>query len=71
MVGRTYALLSIVKRQTGDTAGRHRTQKGPLGTVLVKYSATCTGKGNLFFNVRVCIVPCSKVQGIFKVFYLL
>jgi len=25
--------------------------------------ATCTGKGNLFFNVRVCTVPCTKVQG--------
>jgi len=31
------------------------TQTGPPETVLVNYSATCTGKGNLFFKVRVCI----------------
>jgi len=37
MVGRTYALLSIVERQNGDVAGQSRTQKGPPGTVLVKY----------------------------------
>jgi len=37
MVGRTYVLLSIVKRQAGDVDGQRRTQKGPPGTVFVKY----------------------------------
>jgi len=38
MVGRTCALLSTDKRQDGHVDGQRRTQKGPPGTVLDKYS---------------------------------
>jgi len=50
MVGRTCALLSIVKRQTGDVAGQRRTQKGPPGTVLVEYSRNVHWKRQLIFQ---------------------
>jgi len=50
MVGRTCALLFIVKRQAGDVAGQHRTQKGPPGTVLVKYSRNVHWKRQLILQ---------------------
>jgi len=57
MVGRTSALLSIVKRQAGDVAGRKKARPGRFWSST---PATCTGKGNLFFNVRVSIVLKSR-----------
>jgi len=50
MVGRTCALLSVVKRQAGDVAGQRRTQKGPPGTVLVKYSRNVDWKRQLIIQ---------------------
>jgi len=50
MVGRTCALGSMVKRQSGDVAGQRRTQKGPPGTVLVKYSRNVHWKRQLIFQ---------------------
>ena len=50
MVGRTCALLSIVKRRTGDVAGQRRTQKGPPGTVFVKYSHNVHWKRQLILR---------------------
>jgi len=47
MVGRTCALLFIVMRQDGDVAGQRRTQKGPPGTVLTKYSRNVLWKRQL------------------------
>ena len=50
MVGRTCALLSIVKRQAGDVAGQRRTQKGPPGTVSINYCRSVTWKRQLFLQ---------------------
>jgi len=44
-----------------DNVGRKKARPGRFWSST---PATCTGKGNLFFNVRVCTVPCTKVQGI-------
>jgi len=40
-----------------------RRKKARPGRFWSSTPATCTGKGNLFFNVRVCKAPCTKVQG--------
>jgi len=47
MVGWTCALHSIVNGPAGDVARQRRTQKGPPGTVLVKYSRSLHGKRQL------------------------
>jgi len=41
-----------------DKVGRKKDRPGLFWSST---SATCTGKDNLFFNVRVCMVPCTKV----------
>jgi len=50
MVGWTCALLSIVTRHAGDVPGQRRTQKGPPGTVLVKYSRNVHWKRQLILE---------------------
>jgi len=65
MVGRTCTLLSVVKRQAADVAAQRRTQKGPSGTVWVKYSRNVHWKRQLILQRAgvYSIVPCTKVQG--------
>jgi len=41
-----------------DNVGRKKARPGRFWSSNL---ATCIGKGNLFFNVRVSIVPCTKV----------
>jgi len=43
-----------------DNIGR---KKARPGRFCSSTPATCTGKGNLFFNLRLCIVPCAEVRG--------
>jgi len=50
MVGRTCALLFVVKRQAGDVAGQRRMQKGPPGTAMVKYSRNVHWKRQLILQ---------------------
>jgi len=47
----------------GTSPDNVRRKKARPGRFWSSTPATCTGKGNLFFNVRVCRVPCTKVQG--------